>query len=156
MLKEKLLEDLKNSMKEKNINRKNVVQMVRAAILQKEKDNNIELNDEQIMEIISKECKKREDSLEEYKKADRADLINQIEEEINVLKEYLPQKMEKSEIEKIVKEIIEETGASSMKDMGKVMKLAKEKCGLSADGRDINQIAQDKDMKKFFHVFKVQ
>mgnify|MGYP004506638599 CR=1 FL=1 len=143
MLKEKLLEDLKNSMKEKNINRKNVVQMVRAAILQKEKDNNIELNDEQIMEIISKECKKREDSLEEYKKADRADLINQIEEEINVLKEYLPQKMEKSEIEKIVKEIIEETGASSMKDMGKVMKLAKEKCGLSADGRDINQIAKE-------------
>ena len=107
MLKEKLLEDLKNSMKEKNINRKNVVQMVRAAILQKEKDNNIELNDEQIMEIISKECKKREDSLGEYKKADRADLTTQIEEEINVLKEYLPQKMEKAQIEKIVKEIIQ-------------------------------------------------
>ena len=63
MLKEKLLEDLKNSMKEKNINRKNVIQMVRAAILQKEKDNNIELDDAQIMEIISKEHKKREDSL---------------------------------------------------------------------------------------------
>ena len=61
MLKEKLLEDLKNSMKEKNINRKNVIQMVRAAILQKEKDNNIELDDTQIMEIISKEHKKRED-----------------------------------------------------------------------------------------------
>ena len=60
MLKEKLLEDLKNSMKEKNINRKNVIQMVRAAILQKEKDNNIELDDTQIMEIISKEHKKRE------------------------------------------------------------------------------------------------
>ena len=76
MLKEKLLEDLKNSMKEKNINRKNVIQMVRAGILQKEKDNNIELDDTQIMEIISKEHKKREDSLEDYKKANREDLIS--------------------------------------------------------------------------------
>ncbi len=143
MLKEKLLEDLKISMKEKNINRKNVVQMVRAAILQKEKDNNIELNDNQIMEIIAKECKKREDSLEEYKKANREDLILQIKEEIDVLKEYLPKKMEKAEIEKIVKEIIEQTGATSMKDMGNVMKLAKEKCGVSADGKDINQIAKE-------------
>ena len=143
MLKEKLLEDLKISMKEKNINRKNVVQMVRATILQKEKDNNIELNDDQIMEIIAKECKKREDSLEEYKKASREDLTSQIEEEINVLKEYLPKKMEKAEIEKIVKEIIEQIGATSMKDMGNVMKLAKEKCGVSADGKDINQIAKE-------------
>ena len=101
MLKEKLLEDLKNSMKEKNINRKNVIQMVRAGILQKEKDNNIELDDTQIMEIISKEHKKREDSLEDYKKANREDLIAQIEEEINVLNEYLPKKMEKEELEKI-------------------------------------------------------
>ena len=137
-----LLEDLKNSMKEKNINRKNVIQMVRAGILQKEKDNNIELDDTQIMEIISKEHKKREDSLEDYKKANREDLIAQIEEEINVLNEYLPKKMEKEELEKIISQIIEETGASSMKDMGKVMKLAKEKCGVSADGRDINEIAK--------------
>lgn len=143
MLKEKLLEELKISMKEKNINRKNVVQMVRAAILQKEKDNNIELDDDQIMEIIAKECKKREDSLEEYKKANREDLILQIKEEIDVLKEYLPKKLEKAEIEKIVKEIIEQTGATSMKDMGNVMKLAKEKCGVSADGKDINQIAKE-------------
>ncbi len=143
MLKEKLLEDLKNSMKEKNINRKNVIQMVRAAILQKEKDGNIELDDTQIMEIISKEHKKREDSLEDYKKANREDIIVQIEEEISVLNEYLPKKMEKSEIEKIVKEIIEQIGATSMKDMGSVMKLAKEKCGVAADGRDINQIAKE-------------
>lgn len=143
MLKEKLLEDLKISMKEKNVNRKNVVQMVRAAILQKEKDNGIELQDNQIMEIIAKECKKREDSLEEYKKANREDLLTQIQDEINVLKEYLPKKMEKSEIEKIVKEIIEQTGATSMKDMGNIMKIAKEKCGLSADGREINQIVKE-------------
>ena len=77
MLKEKLLEDLKQSMKDKNINRKNVVQMVRAAILQKEKDNNIELDDTQIMEIIAKEHKKREESIDDYKKADRQGLYSQ-------------------------------------------------------------------------------
>ena len=143
MLKEKLLEDLKNSMKEKNINRKNVIQMVRAAILQKEKDNNIELDDNQILEIIAKEHKKKSDSLEEYKKADRADLIAQIEEEIDVLNEYLPQQLSDEELKKIIKEIITETGASGMKDMGKVMKLAKEKCGVTADGKAINQIAKE-------------
>ena len=143
MLKEKLLEDLKNSMKEKNINRKNVVQMVRASILQKEKDNGIELDDAQIMDIISKEHKKRSDALVDYQKANREDLIMQTKEEMSVLEEYLPQKMEKSEIEKIVKEIIAEIGATSMKDMGAVMKLAKEKCGAAADGKDINQIAKE-------------
>jgi len=143
MLKEKLLEDLKNSMKEKNINRKNVVQMVRAAILQKEKDNNIELNDEQILEIISKENKKREDSLADYQKAGREDLVSQIKEEMSVLEEYLPKKLDKEELTKIIKEIIEQTGASSMKDMGTVMKEAKARCGLAADGRDINIIVKE-------------
>lgn len=143
MLKEKLLEDLKQSMKDKNTNRKNVVQMVRAAILQKEKDNNIELDDNQIMEIIAKEHKKREESLEDYKKADRQDLVNQIQEEINVLSEYLPKKMDRAELEEIIKQIIADLNASSMKDMGAVMKEAKARCGLAADGRDINQIVKE-------------
>ena len=143
MLKEKLLDALKQSMKDKNINRKNVVQMVRAAILQKEKDNNIELDDNQIMEIIAKEHKKREESIEDYKKADRQDLVDQIEEEISVLSEYLPKKMERSELEEIIKQIIADLNATSMKDMGAVMKEAKARCGLSADGRDINQIVKE-------------
>lgn len=142
MLKEKLLQDLKNSMKEKNVNRKNVVQMVRAAILQKEKDNGIELTDNQIMDIIAKEHKKREDSLEEIKKANRQDLVDQLKEEIKVLEEYLPEKMSKEELEKVIQDVVKETGATSMKDMGKVMKLAKEKCGAKADGKDINEIAK--------------
>ena len=122
MLKEKLLEDLKQAMKDKNINRKNVVQMVRAAILQKEKDNNIELDDTQIMEIIAKEHKKREESIEDYRKADRQDLVDQIQEEISVLSEYLPKKMERSELEEIIKQIVADLNATSMKDMGAVMK----------------------------------
>ena len=77
MLKEKLMEDLKQSMKDKNVVRKNVVQMVRAAILQFEKDNGIEIEDNKILDIIAKEVKKRKDSLADFEKAKREDLINQ-------------------------------------------------------------------------------
>ena len=142
MLKERLLEDLKNSMKEKNINRKNVVQMVRAAILQIEKDQNIEVSDEKILEIIAKEAKRREDALAEYKKAQREDLVKQAEEEIKVLEEYLPKKMSKEELEEKIKEIIQKLGATTMKDMGKVMKQAKEELGVTADGKTINEVVK--------------
>ena len=143
MLKEKLLEDLKNAMKEKNTNRKNVVQMVRAAILQIEKDQNIEVDDKRIMEIIAKEHKKREDGLAEYKKANREDLVNQIQEEIKVLEEYLPKKMPREELEAKIKKIIQKLEATSIKDMGKVMKTAKEEIGVAADGKTINEIVKE-------------
>ncbi len=139
MLKEKLLEDLKNCMKDKNVVRKNVIQMVRAAILQVEKDNGITLDDNQIIDIIAKESKKRKDSLVDYEKSGREDLINELKEEINILAEYLPKQLSMEEVEKIVKEVIEEEGATSMKDMGKVMKAAKEKIGAASDGRTINE-----------------
>lgn len=144
MLKEKLLEDMKVSMRDKNIIRKNVIQMVRAAILQVEKDKQIELNDDQILEIIAKESKKRKDSLPDYEKSGREDLINEIKSEIDILAEYLPKPLSKEEIEKIVEEIIVSTGASSMKDMGMVMKEAKAKIGPAADGRVINEIVKEK------------
>jgi len=139
MLKERLLEDMKISMREKNTLRKNVIQMVRAAVLQVEKDKQIELTDEQIIEVIAKESKKRKDSVEDYKKGGREDLVKQIEEEIAILSEYLPKQLSSEEIEEIVKEVILETGAETMKDMGKVMKGAKEKIGAAADGKTINE-----------------
>ena len=139
MLKEKLLEDLKNCMKDKNIVRKNVIQMVRAAILQVEKDNGITLDDNQIIEIIAKESKKRKDSLVDYEKSGREDLINEIKEEISVLAEYLPKQLSAEEVEQIVAEVIKEENATSMKDMGKVMKAAKEKIGAASDGKTINE-----------------
>ena len=142
MLKEKLLEDLKTSMKEKNVNRKNTVQMVRAAILQVEKDKKIELNDDQILEVIAKEFKKRNDSLADYEKSGREDLINQIKEEMSVLEEYLPKKLSEEELTEKVKDIIAEVGATSMKDMGIVMKTAKERLGVTADGKMINEIVK--------------
>lgn len=127
MLKEKLMEDLKQSMKDKNVVRKNVVQMVRAAILQFEKDNGIEVEDNKILDIIAKEVKKRKDSLADFEKAKREDLINQAKEEITILEEYLPKQLTKEELTEKVKEIIEKTGATSMKDMGKVMKRVRKK-----------------------------
>ena len=142
MLKEKLLEDLKNCMKDKNVIRKNVIQMVRAAILQVEKDKQITLDDNQIVEIIAKESKKRKDSLADYEKSNREDLINKIKEEIEILAEYLPKQLSIDEVEEIVREVIKEQEATSMKDMGKVMKSAKEKIGASSDGKTINEVVK--------------
>ena len=142
MLKEKLLEDLKNCMKEKNVVRKNVIQMVRAAILQVEKDKQITLDNNQIIDIIAKESKKRKDALADYKKSGREDLINEIKEEIEILAEYLPKQLSVEEVETIVKEVINEVGATSMKDMGKVMKAAKEKIGAASDGKTINEVVK--------------
>ena len=142
MWKEKLLEDLKAAMKDKNVVKKNTVQMVRAAILQVEKDKQIELNDDQILEVIAKEFKKRNDSLADYEKSGREDLINKIKEEMAVLEDYLPKKLSEEELTEKVKEIIAEVGATSMKDMGIVMKTAKEKLGVTADGKMINEIVK--------------
>lgn len=143
MLKERLLEDLKNSMKEKNVVRKNVIQMIRAAILQKEKDGGIELNDDEIMKIIAKEAKTRKDSLPDYEKSGREDLISEIKEEISIIEEYLPKQLSKEEIIPIIEEIIKEANANSMKDMGKVMGKAKEKLGVSADGKIISECVKE-------------
>lgn len=139
MLKEKLLSDLKTAMKEKNVNRKNAVQMVRTAILQIEKDKGIEVTDEQIIEIIAKEVKKRKDSLPDFERANRQDLIDQINEEIRALEEYLPKQLTDEELEEKVKKIVEEVGATTIKDMGKVMKEAKAQIGATADGKRINE-----------------
>ena len=144
MLKERLLEDMKVSMREKNNVRKNVIQMVRAAILQVEKDKQIELNDEQIIEVIAKESKKRKDSLPDYEKSGREDLISQVNEEIEILAEYLPKPLSKEELEKIIEEVISATGATSIKEMGIVMKNVKEKVGAAADGKTINEIVRQK------------
>lgn len=143
MLKEKLLEDLKNSMKEKNTVRKNVIQMIRAAILQKEKDGGIELKDEEIMQIIAKEAKTRKDALPDYERSGREDAIREVKEEIEIIGEYLPKQLTKEEITSIVKEIIEDQNATSIKDMGKVMQAAKAKIGVSADGKVISECVKE-------------
>ena len=139
MLKEKLLEDLKDAMKTKNVNKKNAVQMVRTAILQIEKDKGIEVSDEQILGIVAKEVKTRKDAIAEYEQANREDLIEKANEEIKALEEYLPKQLTDEELVAEVKKVIEKLNATSMKDMGPVMKEAKATIGAQADGKRINQ-----------------
>ena len=143
MLKEKLMEDLKDSMKNKNEIRKNTVQMVRAAILQIEKDKGIQVEDDKILEIIAKEVKTKKDALKDFEKAQRQDLIDQTNKEIEILQEYLPKQLTKEEIKEKLEKIISDLGATSMKDMGAIMKEAKAQMGTSADGKTINEVAKE-------------
>ena len=143
MLKEKLMEDLKISMRNKDEIRKNTVQMVRAAILQIEKDKGIQVEDDKILEIIAKEVKSKKDALNDFEKAGREDLINQTNQEIAVLQEYLPKQLSREEIKTELEKIIAEIGATTMKDMGVIMKEAKAKMGASADGKTINEVAKE-------------
>lgn len=143
MLKEKLMEDLKESMKNKDAVRKNTVQMVRASILQIEKDKGIEVEDSKIIDIIAKEVKTKKDALKDFEKAERQDLIDLTNREIEVLQEYLPKQLSRDEVKEEVQKIITEIGATSMKDMGAIMKEAKAKMGASAEGKTINEVAKE-------------
>ena len=118
MLKEELMAALKDAMKEKDEIKKNTVQMVRAGILQIEKDKGIEVDDAKIIEIIAKEVKSKKDAIVEFERGGRQDLVDQTNREIEILSGYLPKQLSKEEIEVEVKKIIEKLGATSMKDMG--------------------------------------
>ena len=142
-LKERLAQDLKEAMKNKDTVRKNVVQFVRAGVLQVEKDNKVTLDDNGILEVIAKQLKQRRDSLPDYEKSGREDLIAELKAEMDVLMEYLPKQLSREELTDILKEIIEKLGATSMKDMGKVMQEAKSQTVGKADGRMINEIAKN-------------
>ncbi len=143
-LKEQLLADLKASMKAKDTVKKATVTMIRAAILQVEKDQKVELDDDGILEIIAKQMKQRRDALADFEKAGREDLIEQTKQEMQVIKTYLPQQMTREEVEVIVDETIQETGASSAKEMGQVMKAVMPKLKGRADGKLVNQIVREK------------
>lgn len=143
-LKEKLMEDLKAAMKDKDIIRKNTVQMVRSSVLQFEKDNLTELDDEGVLDVIARELKKRRDVLPEYEKSGRDDLIADIKKEIETLLAYLPKQLTTEELEEIVTAAIAEVGATSMKDMGKIMAAVMPKTKGRADGKMINAIVKEK------------
>lgn len=141
-LKDKLKDDLKSAMKEKDAVRKNVVQLIKAGVLQVEKDKQITLDDEGILDVIAKQLKQRRDSLPDYEKSGREDLVAQLKREMELLMEYLPAQLSHEELEAIVKEAVEKVGASSVKDMGKVMAEVMPKTKGRADGKEINAIAR--------------
>lgn len=141
-LKEKLMDDLKEAMKNKEQVKKSVVTLIRSAIKQKEVDERIELSDDDILTVISKQVKQRKDALEDFKKGGREDLIAQTQEEIAILSSYLPPQLSDEELESIIKEVIEKVGASSMKDMGKIMGMANPIVKGRADGKRMNEIVK--------------
>ncbi len=143
MLKEKLMNDLKDAMREKDEIKKNTVQMVRAAILQIEKDKGITVEDEKIIEIIAKEVKGKKDAIQDFEKGGRQDLIEQTNKEIEILQEYLPKQLTKEELKIEIEKVINDLGATSMKEMGIVMKEAKARIGATADGRTINEVVKE-------------
>lgn len=141
-LKDKLAQDLKTAMKDKDTVRKNVVQMIRAGVLQIEKDKKTVLDDDGVLKVIAKQLKQRKDSLPDYEKSGRSDLIAELKAEIGYLMEYLPEQLSDEELGEIVKEAIASVGAESVKDMGKVMSAVMPKTKGRADGRRINEIAR--------------
>ena len=141
-LKERLLEDMKVAMRDKDVIKKNTVQMARSAVLQVEKDSRITLDDDGVLDVIVKEVKKRRDSLPEFEKSGRQELIDNLKTEIEVLMQYLPKQLAEEELEVIVRQAVQDTGASSAKDMGRIMQEVMPKVKGRADGRIINQIVK--------------
>lgn len=139
----KLMDDLKTSMKTKNKLRKDVITMVRAAVKQREVDERVELNDEDVIEIISKQVKQKKDSIVEFEKGDRPDLVELTNKEIDILLEYLPLQLTEEELDEIVKATIEEVDAKTAKDIGKVMGSILPKVKGKADGSTINRLARE-------------
>lgn len=141
-LKDKLLEDMKTAMKDKDTIRKNTVQLVRSAVLQVEKDNHVTLDDDGIIEVIAKEVKKRKDSLAVFEQSGRQDLIDDLNSEINVLLAYLPTQLTEAEVEQIVSKAITDTNATSARDMGKIMQVVMPQIKGRSDGKVVNQIVK--------------
>ena len=141
-LKEQLFADLKTAMKEKDTLKKDTVQLIRSGILQYEKDNKVELDDEGVLDIISKQLKSRRDSLPDYEKSGREDLIEKLNKEIEILLNYLPEQLSEDEIQKIVEEAIVETAAASVKEMGKVMGIVNPKVKGRADMKVVGALVK--------------
>ena len=141
-LKQKLQEDLKSSMKNKDAIKKSVITLIRSSIKQYEVDNRVELQDDEIVDLIAKQLKQTRDSREEFAKAGRDDLVSKAEAEIEVLKEYLPQQLSEEELNEIVISTISEVGSTSMKDMKKIMTSIMPKVKGRADGKLINELVK--------------
>lgn len=144
---EKINEDLKNAMKSKDTFKLSVLRMLKSALQLEQISKKHELDDNEIASVLKKQVKVRKDSLEEYKKYDKADEVAKLEEEISVLSAYLPEELSEEEIEKIVLSAIDEIKPTSMKDMGLVMKKVGELLvGKNADMSLVSKLVKEKIM----------
>lgn len=144
-LKAKVISDLTASMKAQDAPRTSTLRMIKAALMNREIEKGSELDDEEMMKLMRSMVKQRRDSVEQYEKGGRQDLVAKELDEITLIESYLPQAASLEAIEAAVVTAIAETGASSMKDMGKVMKAVQERmAGQNADGRTISEIVKGK------------
>ncbi|HKP39264.1 MAG TPA: GatB/YqeY domain-containing protein [Pyrinomonadaceae bacterium] len=144
-LKDQIIADMTAAMKAKDAARTSTLRMVKAAIMNREKEGGDALTDEDVLKLLRTQVKQRRDSVEQYQKASRQDLAEKEQAEITVIESYLPQSASQDEIDSAVTAAIAETGASSMKDMGAVMKAAMAKlAGKNADGKAVSETVKAK------------
>jgi len=141
-LKERIKNDIKEAMRAKDTARRDTLRNINAAIKQIEVDERRELEDADVERILLKYAKQREDAIEQFRTAGRDDLVAKDEAELALVKSYLPEPMNPEELEEELRAIVEECGAQSMKDMGRVMALARERIGSRADGGAISSVVK--------------
>ena len=144
MLKQQIQDDMKAAMKGGDKPKLGVIRLILAAIKQKEVDERIELNDEQVLAILDKMVKQRRDSITQYEDAGRTELADQEKFEITVIQAYLPEQLGEAEILSMIDEAVASTGASSMKDMGKLMGVLKPKLQGRADMGQASALVKQK------------
>ena len=144
-LKDQIIADMTAAMKAKDAARTSTLRMVKAAIMNREKEGGDALTDEDVLKLLRSQLKQRRDSVEQFQKAGRQDLAEKEQAEITVIESYLPLAASQDEIDSAVTSAIAETGASSMKDMGSVMKVTMAKlAGKNADGKIVSDIVKAK------------
>jgi uncharacterized protein YqeY len=143
-LEERLVEEMKQAMKSSEKLKLSAIRMIRSALKNKEIELRKKLEDEEIVKVIQAMVRKSEESVEQFQTGGRMDLVEKEKSEIEIMKSFLPQPMSQEEILKIIDQSIQETQASSLKDLGKVMKFVMPKIGGKADGKLINQLVKER------------
>lgn len=141
-IREQILADIKEAMKNKDDFVRDTLRTINAALKQVEIDQRIQMSDEVVLGLLQKEIKKRQDSVELYNKGGRAELAQKELDEINLITKYLPKQLDENELEAVIKEVMAKVGASSIKDLGAVMKIAKDIIGASAEAKRISEMAK--------------
>lgn len=143
-IKEQLNNDIKEAMRAKDKELLNTLRLITAAIKQIEVDERIEVDDERMLVILDKMTKQRKESIAQFEKANRDDLVAQEQFELNIIAKYLPEPLSAAEIEALIQDAITTTGASQIADMGKVMGLVKGKVQGRADMAQVSQLIKSK------------
>jgi uncharacterized protein YqeY len=142
-LSEKLSDDLKNALKSGNKEKLSVLRMIKAAMQNREIEKKASLTDEDIYRILQTHIRQRKDSIEQFSKGGRQDLVDKETRELSIIQSYLPLQLSEEELKEIIQDAVRETNANSMKDLGRVIKFVMEKVKGQVDGKLVNQLVKD-------------